>query len=282
MTAVLTGPVKKLGLKCDWTVFDQIVLDLTDAGGPSLELYTPEFYQACAARLTPMGRPRRRRHQVAIHMRLIHRDIDELAARQQHHRRTPGRMPEQSDTIGVDVTGQGWFRQNIGQSDIEIPRAVPKVGDVHWTHTCLAERRRFTEVRNAHNNIAMSGQGFGNPGIVHRRAHRAVRQKNKGHALARNRRRAGDTAFADPVIVRRLGDTVGRKPDIEGNRPIVGVLDPRCLISSRVDHPRRLERGARCGHQRQHGKGKASLHGVSPRKRPGRSFPRHRTGRQAV
>ena len=27
MTAVLTGPVKKLGLKCDWTVFDQIVLD---------------------------------------------------------------------------------------------------------------------------------------------------------------------------------------------------------------------------------------------------------------
>ncbi len=27
MTAVLTGPVKKLGLKCDWTVFHQIVLD---------------------------------------------------------------------------------------------------------------------------------------------------------------------------------------------------------------------------------------------------------------
>src|SRR5690606_26707999 len=27
MTAVLTGPVKKLGLKCDWTVFDQSVLD---------------------------------------------------------------------------------------------------------------------------------------------------------------------------------------------------------------------------------------------------------------
>ncbi len=27
MTAVLTGPVKKLGLKCDWTVFNQIILD---------------------------------------------------------------------------------------------------------------------------------------------------------------------------------------------------------------------------------------------------------------
>ncbi len=27
MTAVLTGPEKKLGLKCEWTVFDQIVLD---------------------------------------------------------------------------------------------------------------------------------------------------------------------------------------------------------------------------------------------------------------
>jgi 3-deoxy-alpha-D-manno-octulosonate 8-oxidase len=27
MTAVLTGPEKKLGLKCDWTVFNQIVLD---------------------------------------------------------------------------------------------------------------------------------------------------------------------------------------------------------------------------------------------------------------
>ena len=35
--------------------FDLIVLDLTDAGGPSIELYTPEFYRACAARLTPMG-----------------------------------------------------------------------------------------------------------------------------------------------------------------------------------------------------------------------------------
>lgn len=35
--------------------YDLIVLDLTDAGGPSLELYTPEFYRACAARLAPMG-----------------------------------------------------------------------------------------------------------------------------------------------------------------------------------------------------------------------------------
>ncbi|MCS6968268.1 MAG: iron-containing alcohol dehydrogenase family protein [Cytophagales bacterium] len=29
MTAVLTGPKKKLGIKCEWTVFDQIVLDPT-------------------------------------------------------------------------------------------------------------------------------------------------------------------------------------------------------------------------------------------------------------
>jgi spermidine synthase len=35
--------------------FDLIVLDLTDAGGPSLELYTPAFYAACAARLAPGG-----------------------------------------------------------------------------------------------------------------------------------------------------------------------------------------------------------------------------------
>ncbi len=35
--------------------FDLIVLDLTDAGGPSTELYTPDFYRACAARLTAMG-----------------------------------------------------------------------------------------------------------------------------------------------------------------------------------------------------------------------------------
>lgn len=27
MTAVLTGPVKKLGLKCEWTVFNQVILD---------------------------------------------------------------------------------------------------------------------------------------------------------------------------------------------------------------------------------------------------------------
>jgi spermidine synthase len=35
--------------------FDLIVLDLTDPGGPSTELYTPAFYRACAARLTPLG-----------------------------------------------------------------------------------------------------------------------------------------------------------------------------------------------------------------------------------
>ncbi|MCC7327463.1 MAG: polyamine aminopropyltransferase [Burkholderiales bacterium] len=35
--------------------YDLVVLDLTDAGGPSTELYTPEFYRACAARLSPMG-----------------------------------------------------------------------------------------------------------------------------------------------------------------------------------------------------------------------------------
>jgi spermidine synthase len=35
--------------------YDLIVLDLTDAGGPSAELYTPDFYRACAARLTPTG-----------------------------------------------------------------------------------------------------------------------------------------------------------------------------------------------------------------------------------
>ena len=35
--------------------YDLIVLDLTDPGGPSTALYTPEFYQACAKRLTPTG-----------------------------------------------------------------------------------------------------------------------------------------------------------------------------------------------------------------------------------
>ncbi len=35
--------------------FDLIVLDLTDAGGPSALLYTQEFYRACAARLKPAG-----------------------------------------------------------------------------------------------------------------------------------------------------------------------------------------------------------------------------------
>ncbi len=36
-------------------MFDLIVLDLTDPGGPSTALYTPEFYRACAARLSPGG-----------------------------------------------------------------------------------------------------------------------------------------------------------------------------------------------------------------------------------
>jgi spermidine synthase len=35
--------------------YDLIVLDLTDPGGPSTALYTTEFYEACAARLTPSG-----------------------------------------------------------------------------------------------------------------------------------------------------------------------------------------------------------------------------------
>jgi len=35
--------------------FDLIVLDLTDPGGPSTQLYTPGFYKACAARLNPIG-----------------------------------------------------------------------------------------------------------------------------------------------------------------------------------------------------------------------------------
>ena len=35
--------------------YDLIVLDLTDPGGPSTALYTPAFYGACAARLTPQG-----------------------------------------------------------------------------------------------------------------------------------------------------------------------------------------------------------------------------------
>ena len=35
--------------------YDLIVLDLTDAGGPSDLLYTSEFYKACAARLAPSG-----------------------------------------------------------------------------------------------------------------------------------------------------------------------------------------------------------------------------------
>ena len=36
-------------------VYDLIVLDLTDPGGPSTPLYTPEFYKSCAARLNPIG-----------------------------------------------------------------------------------------------------------------------------------------------------------------------------------------------------------------------------------
>ncbi|HEX7329201.1 MAG TPA: polyamine aminopropyltransferase [Casimicrobiaceae bacterium] len=39
----------------DTGAYDLIVLDLTDPGGPSTALYTPEFYAACARRLTPSG-----------------------------------------------------------------------------------------------------------------------------------------------------------------------------------------------------------------------------------
>ena len=35
--------------------YDLIVLDLTDPGGPSKALYTPQFYTACAQRLTSIG-----------------------------------------------------------------------------------------------------------------------------------------------------------------------------------------------------------------------------------
>ena len=36
-------------------LFDLIVLDLTDPGGPSLPLYTVDFYRSCARRLAPGG-----------------------------------------------------------------------------------------------------------------------------------------------------------------------------------------------------------------------------------
>lgn len=36
-------------------LYDLIVLDLTDPGGPSEPLYTTDFYRACAARLAPGG-----------------------------------------------------------------------------------------------------------------------------------------------------------------------------------------------------------------------------------
>jgi len=36
-------------------MYDMIVLDLTDPGGPSTALYTPDFYEACARRLTASG-----------------------------------------------------------------------------------------------------------------------------------------------------------------------------------------------------------------------------------
>jgi hypothetical protein len=79
--------------------YDLIVLDLTDAGGPSLELYTPEFYRACAARLTPMG--------ALPHFRAaLRRDVDdgvllgaprsaqaESAAGRPRHRPTRARAP---------------------------------------------------------------------------------------------------------------------------------------------------------------------------------------------
>jgi spermidine synthase len=35
--------------------WDLIVLDLTDPGGPATQLYTPDFYAACNARLAPVG-----------------------------------------------------------------------------------------------------------------------------------------------------------------------------------------------------------------------------------
>ncbi|MEP7207148.1 MAG: polyamine aminopropyltransferase [Casimicrobiaceae bacterium] len=36
-------------------LYDLVVLDLTDPGGPSTPLYTADFYRACAARLAPGG-----------------------------------------------------------------------------------------------------------------------------------------------------------------------------------------------------------------------------------
>lgn len=39
----------------DTGLYDLIVLDLTDPGGPSTALYTPQFYAACAKRLTASG-----------------------------------------------------------------------------------------------------------------------------------------------------------------------------------------------------------------------------------
>jgi len=65
-------------------LYDLIVLDLTDPGGPSTALYTPDFYRACAKRLTmggamtmhvasPVAHPDRIRKTLADLRRAFHR-----------------------------------------------------------------------------------------------------------------------------------------------------------------------------------------------------------------
>lgn len=60
--------------------YDMIVLDLTDPGGPSTELYTPAFYRACARRLTSGGAMTMHVGSPVAHPDRVRETIDELRA----------------------------------------------------------------------------------------------------------------------------------------------------------------------------------------------------------
>jgi len=60
--------------------YDLIVLDLTDPGGPSLPLYTVDFYRACAARLAPGGAMTLHIASPVAHPERIRRGVGDLRA----------------------------------------------------------------------------------------------------------------------------------------------------------------------------------------------------------
>ncbi len=112
--------------------FDLIILDLTDPGGPSILLYTPEFYHACAKRLGKNG------------IMTLHIASPIASPKQIHHTLTQLRGSFENVIpylTSIPLYGGLWMMafcsnsadpRTLSESDVEARIRDRKIGDLHY------------------------------------------------------------------------------------------------------------------------------------------------------